>query len=92
MISMDHGAPVEKLLIFPKDRIIATAGGPVIKLWDITNGGRLMHVLEHHHKTVCSRNFGITNRSKIGSLCQKISKVYFWSKIVEKYQFFESKK
>lgn len=51
-ISMNHEAPVEKLLLFPNDRILITAGGTRVKIWDMASGGKLVHHLENHNRTV----------------------------------------
>lgn len=51
-LAMDHEAPVEKLLLFPNDRILITAGGTRVKMWDLAAGGKLIHHLENHNRTV----------------------------------------
>uniref|UniRef100_A0A0N4ZMK2 U3 small nucleolar RNA-associated protein 15 homolog n=1 Tax=Parastrongyloides trichosuri TaxID=131310 RepID=A0A0N4ZMK2_PARTI len=53
-LSVDHGCPVEKVILFPNNNIMATAGGQVIKLWDMTQTHKTLHVFENHHKTVTS--------------------------------------
>uniref|UniRef100_A0AAF5RX61 U3 small nucleolar RNA-associated protein 15 homolog n=1 Tax=Wuchereria bancrofti TaxID=6293 RepID=A0AAF5RX61_WUCBA len=54
LISVDHGAPIEQILLLPGDSFIVTAGGQLIKFWNIASGGILQHTLHHHHKTVTS--------------------------------------
>lgn len=49
---MNHGKPVEKILLFLNETIVASAGGNTIKLWDVAAGGKLLHTMENHHKTV----------------------------------------
>lgn len=49
---MDHGKPVEKILLFPNETIVASAGGNTIKLWDLAAGGKIIHTIENHYKTV----------------------------------------
>jgi len=52
-LSMDHGAPVETLLILPGGGLVATGGGMMVKIWDLV-GGRLLSSISPHHKTVTS--------------------------------------
>lgn len=52
LMEMNHEKPVEKILLFPNDSIVISAGGNTIKLWDIASGGKLLHTIENHHKTV----------------------------------------
>ncbi|XP_039114220.1 protein SLOW WALKER 1 [Dioscorea cayenensis subsp. rotundata] len=59
--SFNHGNPVESLLFLPSGGLLATAGGNVVKLWDVIGGGRLIHSMESHNKTVtslCLEKFG----------------------------------
>lgn len=51
-MSVDHGSPIEQVLFLPGDAFIVTAGGQLIKIWNIASGGILHHTLHHHHKTV----------------------------------------
>uniref|UniRef100_A0A1I7SDU8 U3 small nucleolar RNA-associated protein 15 homolog n=1 Tax=Bursaphelenchus xylophilus TaxID=6326 RepID=A0A1I7SDU8_BURXY len=53
-IVMKHEAPVEKILFSSHDRIIISAGGNVVKFWDLAAGGRLIQTLENHNRTVTS--------------------------------------
>uniref|UniRef100_A0A915EHS7 U3 small nucleolar RNA-associated protein 15 homolog n=1 Tax=Ditylenchus dipsaci TaxID=166011 RepID=A0A915EHS7_9BILA len=57
--SSSHGAraPVEKILVFPNDTIVVSAGGNKIKLWDMSAGGKLLHSIESHYKTITSMCF-----------------------------------
>ncbi|TKR59776.1 hypothetical protein L596_029401 [Steinernema carpocapsae] len=52
--TLDHGFPVEKVLFFPNDNLIATAGGQVVRIWDAAAGGKQLHTFEKHHKTITS--------------------------------------
>uniref|UniRef100_A0A0R3S4F6 ATP-dependent RNA helicase n=1 Tax=Elaeophora elaphi TaxID=1147741 RepID=A0A0R3S4F6_9BILA len=54
LMSVDHGSPIEQVLLLPGDAFIVTAGGQFIKIWNIASGGILHHTLHHHHKTVTS--------------------------------------
>lgn len=76
VMTMNHGAPVESLLIYPNGGAVISSGGPVIKVWDILSGGRCMHTLGNHQKTVTSMCFdGSASRLVTGSLDQHV-KIY----------------
>jgi len=49
---LDHGAPVESVLVYPGGGIVVSSGGPQVKIWDILGGGRLLETLDSHQKTV----------------------------------------
>ncbi|PUZ69137.1 hypothetical protein GQ55_2G085900 [Panicum hallii var. hallii] len=51
-LSFSHGELVESVLFLPSGGLLATAGGNVVKIWDVIGGGRLMHSMESHVKTV----------------------------------------
>ncbi|KAL5198760.1 hypothetical protein ABZP36_002272 [Zizania latifolia] len=51
-LSFTHGESVESVLFLPSGGLLATAGGNVIKIWDVIGGGRLVHSVESHVKTV----------------------------------------
>lgn len=61
---MDHGAPVEDLIVYPGGGIIVSAGGRNVKLWDILGGFREVDTLSNHHKTVTALHFD-TTRSRL---------------------------
>ncbi|RWR89437.1 protein SLOW WALKER 1 [Cinnamomum micranthum f. kanehirae] len=52
VIEFTHGNPVENVLFLPSGGLIATAGGNCVKIWDVIGGGRLVHTVESHNKTV----------------------------------------
>ncbi|KAI5077553.1 hypothetical protein GOP47_0007377 [Adiantum capillus-veneris] len=54
VLKLQHGKPLEDVLFFPSGGLLATAGGNVVKIWDILGGGRLLHALGSHQKTVTS--------------------------------------
>ncbi|XP_057537809.1 protein SLOW WALKER 1 [Amaranthus tricolor] len=51
---INHGKPVEDVQYLPSGGLIATAGGNVVKIWDVIGGGRCLYTLETHNKTVTS--------------------------------------
>ena len=54
VMEISHGKPVEDVIYLPSGGIVATAGGNTVKIWDLIGGGRLLHTMESHNKTVTS--------------------------------------
>ncbi|GCB75454.1 U3 small nucleolar RNA-associated protein 15 homolog [Scyliorhinus torazame] len=52
VITMEHGQPVESVLMFPSGGLLVSAGGRYVKVWDMLKGGQLLASLRNHHKTV----------------------------------------
>lgn len=69
VMTMQHGAPVESLLMYPNGNAVVSAGGPTLKVWDLLAGGRCMHTVSSHQKTVTSMCFDSSaSRLLTGSL------------------------
>ncbi|KAH7935143.1 U3 small nucleolar RNA-associated protein 15 homolog [Rhipicephalus sanguineus] len=51
VVTVNHGSPVESVLMFPTGGIFLTAGGPHIRVWDVV-AGRILAQMTQHHKTV----------------------------------------
>lgn len=50
---VDHGHPIEAAVAFPSGTLLATAGGPEVKLWDFSVSGRLAQgIPDAHSKAV----------------------------------------
>lgn len=76
VMTMQHGAPVESILMYPGGGSVVSAGGPTLKVWDLLSGGRCMHTLSNHQKTITSLAFnGSSNRLLTGSLDHHV-KIY----------------
>ncbi|ORX62440.1 WD40 repeat-like protein [Hesseltinella vesiculosa] len=76
VMTMQHGAPVESILMFPGGGAVVSAGGPHVKVWDLLSGGRCLQSLSNHQKTVTSLSFnGSASRLITGSLDHQV-KVY----------------
>jgi U3 small nucleolar RNA-associated protein 15 len=57
VLSVDHGEPIENVLMFPSSNMFVSCGGNSIKIWDVLKGGLLMRTLVNHHKTVTCLTF-----------------------------------
>ncbi|XP_042474870.1 protein SLOW WALKER 1 [Macadamia integrifolia] len=62
VMEVNHGKPVEDVVFLPSGGLLATAGGNSVKIWDVIAGGKLVHTIESHNKTVTSLCVG-----KVGS-------------------------
>ena len=56
-MELDHGAPVESILVFPTGGSCISAGGNYIKVWDLLSGGRLLFGFSNHQKTITALAF-----------------------------------
>ena len=52
VMTMKHGAPVTAVLMLRGGMACVTAGGPLIKVWDLSAGGRLLTTVQSHAKLV----------------------------------------
>jgi len=74
--TLDHGHPVESVLVFPSGTVVASAGGNQVKIWDLLSGGKLLYTISSHQKTVTSLIMNYEgNRLLVGGLDQHV-KVY----------------
>ncbi|KAL4617545.1 hypothetical protein GN956_G21502 [Arapaima gigas] len=76
VMTMDHGQPVESVLLFPSEGLLVSAGGRYVKVWDMLKGGQVLVSLKNHHKTVtCLCMSGAGQRLLSGSLDRHV-KIY----------------
>ncbi|CAO1613399.1 unnamed protein product [Parajaminaea phylloscopi] len=56
VMRMKHGAPVESTLIYPTGGggVAVSAGGPIVRVWDLMMGGRGLKAVSNHQKTITS--------------------------------------
>ncbi|XP_043723754.1 protein SLOW WALKER 1 [Telopea speciosissima] len=62
VMEVNHGKPVEDVVFLPSGGLLATAGGNSVKIWDVMAGGKLVHTVESHNKTVTSLCVGKIGR------------------------------
>lgn len=62
-INMRHGAPVEDVLIFPTGGggVALSAGGPVLRSWDLMMAGRCTNAVSNHSKTITSLSLSMSS-------------------------------
>ena len=76
VMSVNHGQPVQAALILPGGGVMVTAGGNIMKVWDLLGGGRLLQTMCNHSKPItCLAMDGDGGRLLSGSLDHHL-KVY----------------
>jgi len=76
VLKVNHGAPVQDVLILNGDSMFVTAGGNMVKIWDITNGGKMLRSLSPHHKLVTSMCLADNGQSLVtGSLDRQVKRI-----------------
>ncbi|KAK9897490.1 WD40 repeat-like protein [Cystobasidium minutum MCA 4210] len=58
IMSFNHGYPVEKILVHPSGTQVISAGGPVIRVWDLLGSGQCLRAMSNHQKTVTCLKWG----------------------------------
>lgn len=54
LLTVNHGAPIEKVLFLGEGSALLTIGGSSVKLWDILSNGTLKHEFPLHQKAITS--------------------------------------
>eukprot|EP00501_MAST-03F_sp_TOSAG23-6_P000568 GSMAST32.ASY1.ANO1.589.1 assembled CDS len=75
-MQMDHGAPVDDVLYMPSGGIVLSAGGPVVKVWDILSGGKLLHTFSNHQKAITSLSLDGTGKRILSAGLDGLVKIY----------------
>ncbi|KAL1257113.1 hypothetical protein QQF64_012658 [Cirrhinus molitorella] len=88
LLTMQHGYPVECVLLYPSEALLVSTGGRYVKIWDLLKGGQELVSLKNHHKTVtCACLSTVDNKLLTGSLDRHI-KVYNSSyKVVHDFDY-----
>jgi U3 small nucleolar RNA-associated protein 15 len=74
--TLEHGSPVEDVLMYPSGTVLVSSGSTHVKVWDLLGGFKLLETLAAHQKTVTSLALdGTQSRLFSGSLDQMI-KIY----------------
>ncbi|CAN9513012.1 unnamed protein product [Ophioblennius macclurei] len=75
-LTMDHGQPVESLLLYPSEGLLVSAGGRYVKVWDLLKGGQPLVSLRNHHKTVTSVCLSSNGQRLLSASLDRHVKVY----------------
>lgn len=88
VFSVDHGHAVEAAVAFPGGNMLASAGGPEVRLWDVVAGGRLVQAMPEAHSKVVT---GICLDSKASVMVtvafDGLAKVFSASQLEHLYSF-----
>ncbi|KAI8807889.1 WD40-repeat-containing domain protein [Cladochytrium replicatum] len=76
VLKVDHGAPVESIVVMPGGSLIASAGSNNIKIWDINAGGRLIQTLSNNQKTVTTLSLNVAGTRLLSGSLDHHLKVY----------------
>ncbi|KAM6944059.1 U3 small nucleolar RNA-associated protein 15 homolog [Lycodopsis pacificus] len=76
VMTMDHGQPVESLLLYPSEGLLVSAGGRHVKVWDLLKGGQPLVSLKNHHKTVTSLCLSSNGQRLLSASLDRHVKVY----------------
>lgn len=74
--SVNHGHPVESILVYPSATMMLTSGSDKVKIWDILQGGKLVATLSNHHKTITSMAFNHDSSRLLTAGLDKHVKIY----------------
>jgi U3 small nucleolar RNA-associated protein 15 len=74
--SVNHGLPVDASLFTSSGSVAITAGGSEVKLWDILNGGKLIHTFNNHQKNITSLCFDGNQSRLLSSSLDGHVKIY----------------
>ncbi|GAA93886.1 uncharacterized protein L969DRAFT_84667 [Mixia osmundae IAM 14324] len=76
-MSLDHGFPVESVIVHPSGTIALSAGGPVIKVWDLVSGSpKCLRAMSNHQKTITSLAWDGEYRRVLSAGLDGLVKVY----------------
>ncbi|XP_074650332.1 U3 small nucleolar RNA-associated protein 15 homolog [Tubulanus polymorphus] len=76
VLTVDHGYPVESVLMFPSGGTFISAGGNFIKVWSALSGGKLLASVSNHHKTVTSLCFSSDCKRLLSGSLDRHVKIY----------------
>ncbi|KAF7200663.1 small subunit processome component [Nothobranchius furzeri] len=76
VMTMDHGQPVESLLLYPSEGLLVSAGGRYVKVWDLLKGGQPLVSLKNHHKTVTCLALNSSGQRLLSASLDRHVKVY----------------
>nr|XP_042910481.1 U3 small nucleolar RNA-associated protein 15 homolog isoform X2 [Parasteatoda tepidariorum] len=74
-LSVDHGAPVESVLMFSAGGLFVSAGGTSVNVWDPVAGRKVTEIVQHH-KTITSLCFNSDGKRLLSGSLDRHVKIY----------------
>eukprot|EP01027_Heterolobosea_sp_BB2_P006447 GEZU01009752.1.p1 GENE.GEZU01009752.1~~GEZU01009752.1.p1 ORF type:complete len:532 (-),score=98.55 GEZU01009752.1:57-1616(-) len=74
--TMDHGAQVEGLVVFPNGGMVASCGDNYVRVWDIFNSGKQMFNVSKHQKVITAMCLNENGTRLLTGGLDRIVKVY----------------
>ena len=75
-LTMDHGGPVESVLMMPGDSVAISCGRNYFKVWDLLAGGRLISTICNHQKTITCMALDKTRTMLLTGSVDQYVKIY----------------
>nr|SVE93611.1 EOG090X05X9 [Scapholeberis mucronata] len=75
-ITVDHGSPVESVLMYPGNSIFVSVGGTELRVWDMLAGGRLLARVSQHHKTITCLQLASDGKRLVTGGLDRHAKIY----------------
>lgn len=75
-LTMDHGYPVESIVVLPTGGIAISSGSNKIKVWDVHRSGALLTTLSNHQKTITCLALDYTNTRLLSASLDHQVKMY----------------
>jgi U3 small nucleolar RNA-associated protein 15 len=69
-------SPVESLVLYPSGSMLAVGAGNEVKIFDLATGGRLLHTMSNHVKTVTCVDIDKTGTRLLSGSLDHMLKVY----------------
>uniref|UniRef100_A0A8C7ZVI1 U3 small nucleolar RNA-associated protein 15 homolog n=1 Tax=Oryzias sinensis TaxID=183150 RepID=A0A8C7ZVI1_9TELE len=76
VMTINHGHPVESLLLYPSEGLLVSAGGRYVRVWDLLKGGQPLVSLKNHHKTVTCLALSSNGQRLLSGSLDRHVKVY----------------
>jgi len=75
-ISVDHGAPVTSVLMYPGNSIFVSVGGTELRVWDMLAGGRLLAKVSQHYKDITCMQLASNGKRLLTGGLDRHAKIY----------------
>lgn len=75
-LTLDHGSPVESIVVLPSGGIAISCGSNKIKVWDVHRSGTQLTTLSNHQKTITCLALDFSNTRLLSSSLDHQVKMY----------------